>query len=195
MAIDANKNKADFIALVNSYIHRPGIDKLMEFVEKSDFFTAPASTRFHGSEPGGLCAHSIAVGKQMMAVANLFAPNTYDKESLVLVSLFHDLCKCGFYKPGTRNVKNEETGRWETVPTYTIEDQFPYGHGEKSVLLIMRCGVELTDDEMMAIRWHMGGFDDAVRGGSRSVGEAYERYTLAWLLHIADEAATYIDKI
>lgn len=195
MAIDVAKNKANFIGLVKAYIHRPGVDELLAFLEASDFYSAPASTRFHGAEDGGLCAHSIAVGKQMLTIADTFAPGIYDKESLVIVSLLHDLTKCNFYKRDTRNVKNEETGKWEKVPTFVVEDQFPYGHGEKSVYLLMRMGFKLTDEEAMAIRWHMGAFDEAVRGGSRAMQDAYERFPLAWMLHVADEAATYIDKM
>ena len=110
MEIDINKNKASFIALVKAYVKRDGIDTLMQSLEKSDFYTAPASTRFHGSVDGGLCAHSIAVGKQLMALADLYAPGVYSKESLVIVALFHDLCKIGVYKRDTRNVKNEASG-------------------------------------------------------------------------------------
>jgi hypothetical protein len=90
-----------------------------------------------------------------------------------------------------RNVKNEETGKWEKVPYYMIEDKYPFGHGEKSVFLIERF-MKLKIDEAISIRWHMGGFDDAVRGGSFCEGNTFERYPLAVMLHIADIEATYL---
>ena len=107
------------------------------------------------------------------------------------VKTIHDLCKANFYKKGTRNVKNEATGQWEKVPSYSVEDMFPYGHGEKSVFLIERF-MKLKVEEAVAIRWHMGGFDDAVRGGSFALSGAFEKYPLAVKLHIADLEATYL---
>lgn len=191
METDINKNKANFVALVNAYVHREGIDSLMQFLEESDFYTAPASTRFHGAFDGGLCAHSIAVGKQLMTLADLYAPGVYDKESLVIAALFHDLCKIGVYKRDTRNVKNE-AGKWEQVPYFKFEEDFPFGgHGEKSVFLIMQ-HMRLSKDEAAAINAHMG---FAGAQNITAVSEVYNKNPLAWMLHIADEAATYIDKV
>ena len=113
------------------------------------------------------------------------------EESFAICALLHDLCKANYYKVSTRNVKNEATGQWEKAPYYTVEDQFPYGHGEKSVFLIERF-MRLKTEEAVAIRWHMGGFDDAARGGSFAISEAYDRYPLAVKLHIADLTATYL---
>mgnify|MGYP004568472973 CR=1 FL=1 len=112
-------------------------------------------------------------------------------ESIAIVALLHDLCKAQFYKLGSRNVKNETTGAWEKVPFYTIDDKFPFGHGEKSVFLIERF-MRLKVEEAIAIRWHMGGFDDAARGGSFAINGAFERYPLAVKLHISDIEATYL---
>ena len=108
-----------------------------------------------------------------------------------ICALLHDLCKANYYKAGTRNVKNEVTGQWEKVPSYSVEDLFPYGHGEKSVFLIERF-MKLRIEEAVAIRWHMGGFDDAARGGCFAISEAYDKYPLAVKLHIADLEATYL---
>ena len=105
--------------------------------------------------------------------------------------MLHDLCKAQFYKVSTRNVKNDVTGQWEKVPYYTVEDAFPYGHGEKSVFLIERF-MRLKTSEAMAIRWHMGGFDDSARGGSFAISLAYEKYPLAVKLHLADLESTYL---
>lgn len=109
----------------------------------------------------------------------------------MICALLHDLCKANYYKLGTRNVKNESTGQWEKAPYYSVEDLFPYGHGEKSVFLIERF-MKLHVEEAVAIRWHMGGFDDAARGGSFAISEAYDKYPLAIKLHIADLTATYL---
>ena len=113
------------------------------------------------------------------------------EESFALCGLLHDVCKAQFYKVSTRNVKNEETGQWEQKPYYTTDDAFPYGHGEKSVFLIERF-LRLKPAEAVAIRWHMGGFDEAARGGSFAISQAYERYPLAVKLHLSDLESTYL---
>lgn len=117
----------------------------------------------------------------------------YTAETLAVCGLLHDLCKVNFYKVSARNVKNEETGKWEKVPFYQVEDQFPFGHGEKSVWLIERF-LRLSTEEAAAIRWHMGGFDDSVKGGSFTGSGAFEMWPLCVELHIADLRATYLDE-
>ena len=171
-------------------ITREGAEKLLSWLEGTDFFTAPASTRFHGAYEGGLCEHSLNVWKRLQDGC---AVKGYSPESIAICGLLHDLCKANFYKVSTRNVKNEQTGKWEKVPFYQVEDQFPYGHGEKSVWLIERF-MRLTVEEAAAIRWHMGGFDDAVRGGSFAVSGAFESWPLCVELHIADLRASYRDE-
>ena len=166
-----------------------GADRLLEWLQTTDFFTAPASTRYHCACPSGLVQHSVNVYEVMME--KHFDPETDSAESFALCALLHDVCKAQFYKISTRNVKNEKTGQWEKVPYYTIEDAFPYGHGEKSVFLIERF-MKLKVEEAVAIRWHMGGFDDAARGGCFAISEAYDKYPLAVKLHIADLEATYL---
>ena len=189
-------SKEEFIEIFTSCITRDGADKLLDFLEhKCDFFTAPASARYHGAYEGGLCDHSLNVYHclvdylQRERVQELYGLE-YSDESIAIVALLHDLCKIGCYKKGTRNVK-DESGKWQTVPTYTFDDPLPYGHGEKSVY-IANGYIRLNREEAMAIRWHMGGFDDAVRGGSFAVSDAYNRYPLAVKLHIADLEATYL---
>ena len=189
MNINENKNK--FKSLVKEYIHRDGIDSLMEAIENSDFYTAPASTRFHGAEEGGLCAHSIAVGVQMKKLSEMYG-DKYPMETIAIVALFHDLCKIGCYKTEMRNVKDDATGKWEKKPFYKFEEDFAFGgHGEKSVFLIME-HIKLTRDEAAAINTHMG---FSASTNPASVGNVYDTNLLAWLLHVADEAATYVDKI
>ena len=181
--------KQKFIEYYQANIHREGADRLLEWLQTTDFFTAPASTRYHCACPSGLVQHSVNVYEVMME--KHFDPETDSAESFALCALLHDVCKAQFYKISTRNVKNEKTGQWEKVPYYTIEDAFPYGHGEKSVFLIERF-VRLKPAEATAIRWHMGGFDDAARGGNFSISVAYDNYPIAVKLHLADLEATYL---
>ena len=181
--------KHKFIEYYQANIHREGADRLLEWLQTTDFFTAPASTRYHCACPAGLVMHSINVYEVMME--KHFDPETDSAESFALCALLHDVCKAQFYKVSSRNVKNERTGQWEKVPYYVIEDAFPYGHGEKSVFLIERF-VRLKPAEATAIRWHMGGFDDAARGGNFSISVAYDKYPIAVKLHMADLEATYL---
>ena len=181
--------KQKFIEYYQANIHREGADRLLEWLQTTDFFTAPSSTRYHCACPAGLVMHSINVYEVMME--KHFDPETDSAESFALCALLHDVCKAQFYKVSSRNVKNERTGQWEKVPYYVIEDAFPYGHGEKSVFLIERF-VRLKPAEATAIRWHMGGFDDAARGGNFSISVAYDKYPIAVKLHLADLEATYL---
>ena len=183
--------KRKFIEIYRSKIKREGADKLLEFLEGSDFFTAPASTRYHGSHEGGLCEHSINVYECLcdyMArprVKELYGMN-YSDESIAIVSLLHDVCKTNFYVETTRNVK--ENGVWKTVPYYSIDDQLPYGHGEKSVYMISAY-MKLTRDEAFAIRYHMGfsGTED-----TNNVGRALEMFPLAYATCCADMEAAFL---
>lgn len=180
--------KEEFMAAYTANIHRDGADALLDWLQKTDFFTAPASTRFHGACECGLVMHSLNV---FHVLCDKHFSEGDSMESFALCGLLHDLCKANFYKSGFRNVKNEQTGAWEKVPNYSVQDAFPYGHGEKSVFLIERF-LRLKTQEAVAIRWHMGGFDDAVRGGSFAISEAYDTYPLAVKLHLADLEATYL---
>ena len=182
-------DREEFLALWHQHVTRSGSEKLLEWLDKkTDFFTAPASTRFHGACEGGLCMHSLNV---YHALHDTFFTEGDSEETFAICALLHDLCKANYYKVGTRNVKNDATGQWEKVPFYSVEDLFPYGHGEKSVFLIERF-MKLKVEEAVAIRWHMGGFDDAVRGGSFAMSGAFEKYPLAVKLHISDLEATYL---
>ena len=180
--------RAEFLEIFQQKVSRPGSEKLLAWLDTTDFFRAPASTRFHGACESGLVMHSLNV---YHALRERYFEEGDSEETFAICGLLHDMCKANFYKPGTRNVKNEVTGQWEKVPSYSIEDAFPYGHGEKSVYLIERF-MRLRTAEAVAIRWHMGGFDDSVRGGSRAMGEAFYQYPLAVKLHLADLTATYL---
>lgn len=176
--------KDEFIKIYTDNIHREGADKLLKWLETTDFFTAPASTKYHGAHEGGLCEHSVNVYNRFVCD---------NPESRAICGLLHDICKANFYKTSTRNVKNEQTGAWEKQPFYQVDDQLPYGHGEKSIYIISGF-MRLTREEAMAIRWHMGGFDDAVKGGSYAISGAFDKFPLALMLHVADLEATYIDE-
>lgn len=182
-------NKEEFLQIYNEYVKRQGSQEFLEWLLKTDFFTAPASTKYHGACEGGLLLHSLNVYKTLRE--RYFEEGKDSEESFAICALLHDLCKAQFYKVSTRNVKNDVTGQWEKVPYYTVEDAFPYGHGEKSVFLIERF-MRLKTSEAMAIRWHMGGFDDSARGGSFAISLAYEKYPLAVKLHLADLESTYL---
>ena len=182
-------NKEEFLQIYNEYVKRQGSQEFLDWLLKTDFFTAPASTKYHGACEGGLLLHSLNVYKTLRE--RYFEEGKDSEESFAIYALLHDLCKAQFYKVSTRNVKNDVTGQWEKVPYYTVEDAFPYGHGEKSVFLIERF-MRLKTSEAMAIRWHMGGFDDSARGGSFAISLAYEKYPLAVKLHLADLESTYL---
>ena len=178
--------KDEFVRVFNESIGREGAGDLLNWLESTDFFTAPASTRYHSCHEGGLCEHSLNVYHRLHDVANHELYST--EESIAICGLLHDVCKADFYKATTRNVKNDETGKWEKVPYFSIEEKFPFGHGEKSVFLIERF-MMLTPEEAVAIRFHMGEFEK-----DRSTSDAYSKYPLAVMLHIADEEATFLDE-
>ena len=181
-----------FISIFKSKIHREGADRLLDFLcsDNSDFFTAPASTQYHGAYPGGLLEHSLNVYDCLcdyMArdrVRDVYGLN-YSDESIAIVALLHDLCKVNFYVETTRNVK--ENGVWVAKPFYTIDDQLPYGHGEKSVYIVSGY-MRLTRDEAFAIRYHMGFSGDYDK---RDVGNAFAKFPLAVALNFADTEAAY----
>lgn len=191
--VDLNALKNEFLEIYKENITREGADKLLEYLlsDKSDFFTAPASTRFHGSYAGGLLEHSLNVYhclKDYLSrerVKSLYGMN-YSEETAAVSALLHDICKVNFYTVDYRNAKNEQ-GMWEKVPYYTIDDKLPYGHGEKSVYIITGF-MRLSREEAFAIRYHMGfsANDDA-----NQVGRAFEMFPLAFALSAADMEASY----
>ncbi|CDF02426.1 hD domain [Ruminococcus sp. CAG:624] len=185
--------KDEFIQIYQQNISRSGADKLLNYLcsETCDFFTAPSSTRFHGSYEGGLVEHSINVYHclkdylERERVKQQYNINCSD-ETIAVVSLLHDLCKINFYSVDFRNAKNAD-GVWEKVPYYTINDTLPYGHGEKSVYIISGF-MRLSREEAFAIRYHMGfsGIED-----KNSIGKAFEMFPLAFAVSVADMEATY----
>lgn len=187
-------NREKFLDIYSTYIKREGAQELLAWLTgtNSDFFTAPASTRYHSAYEGGLLEHSINVYE---CLRDYLARNkvrdefglSYSDETIAIVSLLHDLCKVNVYRVSTRNVKDPVTGQWKPMPYYEFDDNLPYGHGEKSVYVISGF-MRLTREEAFAIRYHMGfsNEDDA-----RNVGKAFELFPLALALSIADTEATY----
>lgn len=178
-------NKERFLELLKK-VERPGMEKFISWLEGTDFFTAPASTRFHGNYEGGLCQHSLNV-------YDIFKKKCEDneiglpKESIIIAALLHDICKVNLYVVSTRNVKKD--GQWIQVPYYTTDDKTPLGHGEKSCL-ILQTFITLTKDELYSIRWHMGGFES--KENYMYLSNAWNMYKSAVLLHTADLEASYL---
>lgn len=186
-------HKQEFLDIYKSCIKREGADKLLEYLlsDKSDFFTAPASTRFHGSYEGGLLEHSLNVYHCLKDYLSRERAKTvygmnYSEETIAISALLHDICKVNFYKVDYRNAKNDQ-GVWEKVPYYTIDDQLPYGHGEKSVYIITGF-MRLSREEAFAIRYHMGFSND---DDPNQVGRSFEMFPLAFALSTADMEASY----
>lgn len=181
-------NKEIFVALAKR-VEREGISQLMEWLDSTDFYTAPASTRFHGSHEGGLVEHSIAVHGRLHELTSLYNIQA-SNETIAIVALFHDLCKVGMYKTEMR-WRKDANNQWEQYPTYKRDEDFKFGgHGSKSMYIVQNF-MKLTPEEAVAINCHMGQWDATTYS---DVSSAYEDCPLAWALHVADEAATYINK-
>ncbi len=189
---EINENKEEFLNIARENIKREGLENLINWLVTTDFFEAPASSKFHLAEAGGLCKHSINVYKRMLNLATAeYGEENVNRETIAICGLFHDICKCCFYKTEYRNVK--ENGEWVQKPYYAVDDMLPYGHGEKSVYIINGY-MRLTREEALAINWHMGGFDKRVIGGDFEFSKAYYKYPICVLMHMADVMATYLDE-
>jgi len=170
-------NKERVIELLQQ-VNRPGTDKLINWLEKSTFFTDPASTKYHDAEEGGLVKHSLAVYDNYVALTGK------DDDTAKITCLLHDVCKIGTYKKVIKNVKNETTGKWEQQEAYDYKDDgMPYGHGEKSVLMVSHF-IDLTKEEMLMIRWHMGAYES--KECWNNLGKAQEMFPSVLYIHFAD---------
>ena len=212
--------KDKFIEIYKENIRRPGAEKLLTWLESSDFFEAPASTRFHLSRPGGLVEHSVHVYERLLRLYKVekanpaypgtpYLPTDEELESIAICGLLHDICKVGCYKSEPKNqktydpekvkkaqkwqIKHDALGDfiWETVMGYKFDEDFVYGHGEKSVYIVSAF-MKLTREEAVAIRFHMGPWQD---GEKQNAGKAFEQCSIAALLHVADMMATYLDEV
>ena len=180
-------------------VKRPGMDKLLEYIQKSDFYKAPASTKYHLAVPSGLLQHSLNVLDALRGLLSWRSDGVWEyraagkvvdtipDDSVIMMALLHDICKTHFYGTSTRNVKNETTGRWEKVPFYTVNDMMPLGHGPKSAMIIKQY-TTLTTMEMYAIWHHMGMTGDYEN--DTAVGKSMEMYPAVLALHTADMMAS-----
>lgn len=209
--INIERNKEKFVNIVTENITRDNTTGLIAWLDlHSDFFEAPASSRHHLAVPGGLCEHSLNVYRRLCWLLDEeYDESPYTEETIAIVALFHDLCKANMYKPSCRNqkiydpekvaaaeswkVKQDGGGAfiWETVPTYEIDEELVFGHGEKSVFILQQF-MSLSVDEATAIRYHMSSWQE---GEAKAAGDTFRRNPLAFLLHVADEAATFIDEV
>jgi len=195
-------NKEEFIRLLR-LSGRENIESLINWLEtKSDFFDAPSSTIYHGDYEGGLCQHSLNVykaakmfiSKGIMLAAKENELDKIPEATLIITTLLHDLCKTNFYFPEIKNFKDETTNSWKKYKTYKCVDNFPLGHGEKSVIMLQNF-IKLTGNEIIAIRWHMSFFDP----GSfispyekPSLLKACDECPLAVILQLADYYASHL---
>lgn len=178
-------NKERFMQLY-AKIDRKGTADLLEWLEQSDFFVAPASTKYHGSYEGGLLGHSLNVYDALVKLLTIYPEVQVAEESVIITALFHDLCKVNMYKKETR-YRKDENGKWEPYEAYTHDELLHYGgHGSKSVFILQNF-ITVTLDEAVAINCHMSSWED-----NPGVGAAFEHCPLAWLVHVADESATFI---
>lgn len=194
MKTDVEELKSEYMRLFKTYIHREGSEALLENIGfETDFFTAPASTQYHGNVKGGLCFHSINVAKELIRFLYFHGYITKGEEkeaekleSAYIVALLHDLCKTNFYAWSSRNVK-DGSGNWKSIPFIGVDELIPLGHGEKSLFLVMQ-HMALTEEEALAIRWHMGDYSEA----NGACSKAFAKSPLALFLHQADERASSI---
>lgn len=208
---ESNLSNGEIFNMILRDTKREGIEELIKYLESTDFYTAPASSRFHCDYEGGLVSHSLNVytcitKKKKNELWSKYLRDTPD-ESLALAALLHDVCKANFYKVDYRNqktydedkvnaaarwqIKSDSNGNfiWETVPYYKTDEQFPFGHGDKSVYLVNKY-ITLTDEEAVAIRFHMGAYES--QNIWNSLGSAFEKFPLALALHEADMEATHL---
>lgn len=193
--------KARFIELLKS-TNRKGVDETIAALEKIGFFAAPASSKHHLAEKGGLVRHSLNVCAQAQAIAAAqisLRPEIAERlsaESVVIASLLHDICKADVYKQ-VEKFRKDKNNKWEKYQTYEYDySACPLGHGEKSVIRLLRMGLELTNDEIAAIRWHMAAWDlpDSFEAKG-NFGAACDKYPLLPVLIAADELATRITEV
>ena len=199
---EITRNREAFESCCHQYIQRNGIDALLEYLKtKTDFFEAPSSTSFHLNEPGGLCRHSLNVFETLLTLyTSLVEPriedgtspfaDTVSTESIAVVALFHADRRAKTSRPTERR-KKDANGRWMSYPGYEVNDSFPFGHGEKSCVVI-HWFLPLRQEELLAIRWHMGMFEmpDAASSTRRSYRAAMEHSPLVSLLQAADLVAS-----
>ena len=186
-------NKEKFCHLLRS-TGREGIETVITELEESGFFEAPASANHHLNSTGGLLQHSLNVCETALAIRasledkNLMYAHGIPRDSVIIASLLHDVCKCDIYKEALLNKKSAD-GKWEKVPGYIVDcEDLPVGHGEKSVIMLLLWGLKMTRDEILAIRWHMHAWDLAFQSYEQkmNINKARETAPLCILVQCAD---------
>jgi len=194
--------QAHFKDIFQNNIHRDYADAMLDWLEReTDFFTAPSSTKYHGAHPGGLLVHSLNVMGNLNRITrrDLNLEDEHSElpqqiaETVVILGLLHDVCKVNCYHLETKRRKNQETGRWEDYQGFVFHDPLPLGHGEKSLYLIQR-HMDLLPEEALAIRWHMGAYDNAAKADQRALSAAMVASPWVWRLQEADMCAAWIDE-
>lgn len=177
---------------------RQGIDEVMDWLKGSGFFEAPASTVFHGNYEGGLAEHSFNVytaAMRLRATALSLNPSLESElpeDSVAIAALLHDICKADIYKPTIKKRKNS-FGTWESYAGYDVDySNFPLGHGEKSAIILLRLGLDMTDAEIASIRWHMTAWDLPFQSNDikANLNTARDKYPLCALIQLADGFAS-----
>ena len=196
---DIQSNRERFLSILQA-TGRDGIDYILEDLDTWGFFEAPASARNHFNFPGGLAEHSLNVYDMAMALRGAIVPMRADMEkalnpdSIAIAALLHDVCKTNIYRRTKRKQRNE-IGVWEEIEGYEVDyTEMPVGHGEKSVIMLLRSGLDLEDEEIFAIRWHMGPWDLPAQSieMDKSYRKAQDRSPLVALIHTADTLAAQI---
>lgn len=183
---DLKEIKDTIINLLNS-TGRKGVDRVIKYIEETDFFIAPASTKYHSNYEGGLAEHSLNV-YELFSEKNKRFDLGLSEETVIIVALLHDICKVNFYNKQTCWRKND-SNRWESYEGYKVQDDFPIGHGEKSVIMLLNF-IRLTKEEMLMIRWHMGNTEP--KELMMNIGNAYNMVPAAAALHTADMEASFL---
>ena len=183
---DKDLNKERFISLLKT-TNRAGVDNIIAWLESTDFFEAPASTQYHENYTGGLCEHSLKVYDTFETLHKTFNFNI-NINSIILMSLLHDVCKANCYTKEKKNVKIGQN--WTQVDYWKFDDNNPIGHGHKSVILLQQFGLTLNDLEIQSIITHMNGYDTS---DLFSASNVYNKNDLTIWLHVADFIATYKD--
>ena len=200
--LEIQQNRQLFLDYCHQYVHREGLDKLLNYLEHTDFFEAPSSTKFHLNVRGGLCKHSLNVFETALSInkcillpkqksgESIFS-EPLSEESIAVAALFHDVCKCNMYKV-TERWRKDEHNKWESYKAYEVSDDFPFGHGEKSCYIVSHY-IRLMRDELLAMRWHMGMYDVGEAGTPNrfSFHAATDASPLVVLLQMADMASSH----
>lgn len=192
-----HQEKIDIFEELLRSTNRQGMDNVIDFVRRTDFYTAPASSKYHSNYDNGLLDHSLCVYAVALECVNCFGSfdpetvNRIDRNSLIVSCLLHDFCKICFYKKGQR-WKKDDTNSWVSYDSYIIEDTFPIGHGEKSVIMLQGLGLQMTPEEMLAIRYHMAGWGDESKEFAASKTNALKISPLVLLLQMADFSSSVL---